>query len=171
MSLEREDYYVDETSRCREKRKRRMAIIRAKRMRRNSSCASDSCGSIQHSTIALNPREQRRRSNRESAELSRRRKSEQIDALTALVCEYYLELQDLYDEQNRLLETFRLYSSQSVQTTWDIFPVEEPMVPCNWTDLEEFPSCAEVDVKSILQEIDEVLSEDLFDSWLDPIAE
>jgi len=102
--------------------------------------------------------------------LSRRRKSDQIDALTALLCEYYLELQDLYDEQHRLLEIHRLNSvPTSVPTTPHISAAEEPMAPCDWTDFE-FPS-TEVDVNSILQEIDEVLSEDLFDSWLDRIAE
>lgn len=151
-----------------------MAIIRAKRMRRSSSCTSASCAvSLQSPmifSVALSPREQRRRSNRESAELSRRRKCDQIDALTALVCEYYLELQDLYDEQHRLLEPRNLYSSQSLSTIPFIYTsAEEQTIPCNWTDLES--PYSEVDVKSILQDIDEVLSEDLFDSWCDQIAE
>lgn len=120
-------------------------------------------------SVALNQQEQRRRSNRESAELSRRRKCDQIDALTALVCEYYLELQDLYDEQNRLLESFQVFPQPPIPTGEHHFiTVEEEqpqMISYNWTDLDSLS--AGVELNSVLQDIDELLSEDLFDSWLD----
>lgn len=120
---------------------------------------------------ALNPLEQRRRSNRESAELSRRRKCDQIDALTALVCEYYLELQDLYEEQNRLLESINVSQPFVPTVEHHGLTSEEELqsIPSyNWTDLES--PTAGVELNSVLQEIDELLSEDLFDSWLDLAA-
>ena len=113
--------FLDDAARSRHKRKMRVAIIRSKRNRPKcaSSLSSSSHAVSPFSSSAFRPNwsifsssanayEQRRRSNRESAEASRRRKQSMIDSLTTKVCESFVDLEDLLEEQSRLLEAQRL---------------------------------------------------------------
>jgi len=96
---------LDPMKLCKRRRLERvlkMKMKRSNKSRSNLSCQHSTNSSELRSRSSLDKSQQRRLSNRESAERSRLKKNMLIDALTARNCEYFVELQDLLGENEQL---------------------------------------------------------------------
>lgn len=113
------------------KRQERILKMRAKKFRYGQSV------SYSHTSLGMiaDKATLRKMNNRESAERSRCRKNILIDEFTALLCAYYVELQDLEAERQRLDADMARYTPVFVEASIPSHS-DRAGVPLSW-ELEE----------------------------------
>jgi len=142
------DQNLDPITLCKRRRLERVRKMKLKRSHKPTISESYQYSSIHSrsssfSSSSCDKSHRRRLSNRESAERSRMKKNLLIDSLTVRNCEYFVELQDLLAENERLKTLLSTSESTGVllqSTLCDGFDslIEEPLQRSGEIDQQSF---------------------------------